>query len=151
MSPGVTSIAAFHHFSKISLRHASTSIWKNMKYQRISKYPLKPAVRFDGVLSKFKFDRIFEYSRRLLTVETGVRVHQTSNDLARPFDQALSFWRLLSRYERDSRSTLNGSGAKKLIIVPSTMTRNHVPIRSATRSAAFFEKTFSFFVKSISM
>jgi len=58
----VTSIPAFHRFSEIYPRHTLTSIWKNMKYQRISKYPLKPAVRVDGVLSKFKFDREFEFS-----------------------------------------------------------------------------------------
>lgn len=59
-----------------------------------------------------KFDREFAFSRRLLTVETGARASDIKR-LAWSFDQALSFWRLLSRYERDSRSTLNGNGAKK--------------------------------------
>lgn len=46
--------------------------------------------RFGGVLSKFKFDRKFESSRRLLTVETGARASDIKR-LARSFDQALSF------------------------------------------------------------
>lgn len=97
-----------------------------------------------------KFDREFEFSRRLLTVETGARASDIKR-LAWSFDQALSFWRLLSRYERDSRSTLNGSGAKKLIIVPSTMARHHMPIRVRPDTAfnLVLRKTFSSFAKSI--
>lgn len=103
-------------------RRSGKNIW-NVKGSRNIR--LKPAVRAIrlGVLSKFQVrSRIrIQSPTGCWLVETGVRVHQTSNGPAWSFDQAVIPTRLLSRYERDSRSTLNGSGAKKLIIVPSTM------------------------------
>lgn len=124
----VTSQSTFHCFSKISLLGVTSNvdlgknIW-NVKGSRNIR--LKPAVRAIrlGVLSKFQVrSRIrIQSPTGCWLVETGVRVHQTSNGPAWSFDQAVIPTRLLSRFERDSRSTLNGSGAKKLIIVPSTM------------------------------
>lgn len=136
---------AFRCFSKISLPCHITDI--DLEKYEISK-DLEISVKICGTIRLVsyrnpKFDREFEFSRRLLTVETGARASDIKR-LAGSFDQALSFWRLLSRYERDSRSTLNGSAAKKLIIVPSTIARHHVPIRSSARHGilSFFEKHF---------
>lgn len=135
---------AFRCFSKISLPCHITDI--DLEKYEISK-DLEISVKICGTIRLVsyrnpKFDREFEFSRRLLTVETGARASDIKR-LAWSFDQALSFWRLLSRYERDSRSTLNGSAAKKLIIVPSTMWHDdHMPIRSAAFGLSFFEKHF---------
>lgn len=145
--------SAFRCFSKISLPCHITDI--DLEKYEISK-DLEISVKICGTIRLVsyrnpKFDREFEFSRRLLTVETGARASDIKR-LAWSFDQALSFWRLLSRYERDSRSTLNGSAAKKLIIVPSTIARHHVPIRSSARHGIrplVLRKTFSSFAKSI--
>lgn len=87
-----TSIPAFHRFSGISLPASYIDV--DLEKYEISKdleISVKACgVRVDGVLSKFKFDREFEFSRRLPAVETGARASDIKRP-AWPFDQALSF------------------------------------------------------------
>lgn len=124
----------------------STSIWKNMKYQRISKYPLKPAVRFDWCPIEIQVR-----SRIWIQPAPAAADRWNGNACIRHQTPGLVLWSSsvilttpVALRAGLERSTLNGSSAKKLIIVPSTMARHHMPIRvqSDTHSASFFEKHF---------